>query len=304
MTGKRPLRTRFAPTPSGYLHIGNAVNLMLCWALARIFNGEILLRIDDMDRDRYRPEYLEDIFRSLEYLGLDYELGPGTIKEFEQDWSQEQRLSLYQSSFEEAKRKGICFPCYCSRKELRSLYPDGMHKRPCLGLANLKNPATRIEWTADSEFSWKELSSQIQMPQKAEKGGDYVIWQINQRPAYQLCSLSDDIHFGINLIVRGEDLLDSSMIQLHLAEKMGYSDFSQNIFWHHPLIGENSGRKLSKSQLHQDNPWSLHHFREAGFDRQKVFKLCSDLLGWNFDSKESLLECVIEKGISERLNNL
>ena len=89
------MKTRIAPTPSGFLHVGNAVSFLITYCLAKSENGKLLLRIDDLDRERYRKEYLEDIFYALDWLGIQYDEGPSSVADFDKYWSQHQRLSLY-----------------------------------------------------------------------------------------------------------------------------------------------------------------------------------------------------------------
>ena len=99
------IRTRLAPTPSGLLHPGNGVSFLVTWALARAAGGWILLRVDDLDGDRYRPEYLEDIFRTIDWLGIDYDAGPKNIADFEQHWSQHLRIPQYNDYLHQLREK-------------------------------------------------------------------------------------------------------------------------------------------------------------------------------------------------------
>ena len=242
-------KTRIAPTPSGYLHQGNLFSFALTWLMARKEGLPILLRIDDMDRDRYRRQYVEDIFRSLEALGIDYDEGPESINDFEKNWSQEKRLPLYNSALKQLQEANQLFACTCSRKEILAQSPANIYPGSCLNKKlNLdgeqrawrwKNHLNTIQVSAWEQKDFqRKLAPEMQYPVLKSKAGF---------PAYQLSSVIDDLHFGISHIVRGEDLRNSSLLQLALAENVVFSDFKSIRFHHHPLKML-AGEKLSKSQ--------------------------------------------------------
>jgi len=110
-------RTRIAPTPSGFLHLENLYSFVNTWLLSQEGNLEIVLRIDDMDQGRLRMEYLDDIFRSLESLGVDYQIGPSGPSDFIENWSQRKRLNHYQLLISRLKQDEFSYPCNCNRKE-------------------------------------------------------------------------------------------------------------------------------------------------------------------------------------------
>ena len=112
------MKSRFAPTPSGYLHIGNGFNFVLTWLHARTRGGNILLRIDDLDKGRVRPEYVEDVFRTLDWLGLDWDEGPFGPSDLERKWSQHLRLDRYRSAIDELAFREIAFACALSRVQI------------------------------------------------------------------------------------------------------------------------------------------------------------------------------------------
>ena len=122
------MKVRIAPTPSGFIHAGNAVNFILNAALAKSQpDGRILLRIDDIDADRKRPEYVEDIFRVLDWLGIEWDEGPQSPDDFEQHWSQHRRIGLYEDFLQKLAARQLVFPCQKSRKELAAqgpIYPE------------------------------------------------------------------------------------------------------------------------------------------------------------------------------------
>jgi len=242
------LRTRIAPTPSGFLHIGNAYSFLLTWLVARAADGELVLRIDDMDSERIRPEYIQDIFESLNWLGITYDIGPRSPDEFESQYSQRHRLPLYESALGVLIEKHFVFACECSRSRLSRAgaksYPDFCREKnipidqPHVAL-RLTVPLNTCVFVMDAgkeiEF---DLSAQI---------GSFIVRRRDGKPAYHLTSVIDDLHFGINTIVRGEDLFESTAAQLYLSDKLGIGSFAQSTFLHHALISNEQGQKLSKS---------------------------------------------------------
>ncbi len=242
-------KTRIAPTPSGYLHQGNLFSFTLTWLMARKAGLQILLRIDDMDRARYRSQYVEDIFRSLEALGIDYDEGPQSINDFEKNWSQEKRLPLYNSALKQLQEANQLFACTCSRKDILAHSPANIYPGTCLHKKlNLEGEQRAWRWKNHLETihirAWEQKDYQQKLPPEMHYP---VLKSKAGYPAYQLSSVIDDLHFGISYIVRGEDLRNSSLLQLAIAENAFFSDFKSIRFHHHPLKML-AGEKLSKSQ--------------------------------------------------------
>src|SRR5687768_9291602 len=121
-------KTRIAPTPSGYLHLGNALSMLVTAEFAKRYGCSILLRIDDIDQQRIRKEYIEDIFDTLKFLGIKWEEGPQTYEDYTNNFSQIKRLDIYNSALEQLKNSGRVFACTCSRSDLR----DGIYPGTCL----------------------------------------------------------------------------------------------------------------------------------------------------------------------------
>lgn len=245
-----PQKTRIAPTPSGFLHRGNLFAFALNWLMARKEGLSILLRIDDLDRQRYRPEYLEDIFRSLDALGLDYDEGPHSIDDFEKNWSQKNREDLYLDALQNLEEREALFACNCSRKDILARTADGFYDGHCL--------ERNFKWQESENLSlrWKESSGEIVLKgwQQAQRSDELstalaypILYSKDGHVAYQLSSLVDDLHFGISHILRGEDLFDSSICQALIAESLDLKAFQAIKFHHHPLLMDGS-KKLSKSQ--------------------------------------------------------
>lgn len=238
------MKSRIAPTPSGFLHIGNIVNFYIIWRLVRLHKGELILRIDDCDSSRTRPEFIEDIFFTLDWLGIDFDQGPSGPEDFQKNFSQSLRfnrchevLSLLENTF----------VCECTRSQLPKggSYPGTCrHKR-----------LTYVPGHNSIRLLADELPT-----------GDFVIWRRDNLPAYQLVSVVEDVDMQITHIVRGEDLSASTEMQKHLAQMAGFSFFAKIKFIHHPLLLDKQGNKLSKSQ----KPYAVKSMRESGFNKQQI----------------------------------
>lgn len=240
----RPRRTRIAPTPSGYLHEGNAANFLLTAWLARAADAVVVLRIDDYDVTRMRPEYLTNIFEVIDWLGISIDEGPSTPDEFHSGWSSRLRREEY---FAAAMSLGrFSFACDCSRADIARKSPDGRYPGTCRDAG--KELAT-------DRSSLRLAAADIAL-------GDFIIWRRDGLPAYQLASVVDDVELRITDIVRGEDLRDSSQAQLFLARRLAAASagtgepaaastaaglFADAQIIHHGLITTGEGQKLSKS---------------------------------------------------------
>ncbi|MBC6606917.1 hypothetical protein H8B13_08815 [Hymenobacter sp. BT188] len=246
-----PVRGRLAPTPSGYLHLGNAVNFVLTWLLVRRAGGSLHLRIDDLDRARLRPAYLENIFQTIRWLGLDYDTGPRDSEEFEQAYSQLHHLAEYQAMLDNLRSKpGLIYACTCSRtSNLPPSSLDGEHGcRSCQATFATAGGAWRVRVPATPIAVVDAWRGPLQVDLAATMG-DFVVRKKDGLPAYQVASLVDDLCLGTTLIVRGEDLLPSTAAQLFLASQLSTTvGFAHAQFIHHSLLSGAGGQKLSKSQ--------------------------------------------------------
>ena len=124
------ITSRIAPTPSGFLHAGNVYNFLLTYLFTRAFDGILYLRIDDYDLPRYRRQYVENIFRVLDMLGIDFDGGPGGVGEFETKFSSKFRLGAYQNALKTLEQKGVCYACECSHS-MKSSFKNGIYTRVC-----------------------------------------------------------------------------------------------------------------------------------------------------------------------------
>ncbi|MDZ7877442.1 MAG: glutamate--tRNA ligase family protein [Saprospiraceae bacterium] len=330
---KTLLKTRIAPTPSGFLHIGNGASFVATWALARACGGTVLLRIDDLDAERMRLEYVEDIFRTLDWLGLDWDEGAFSVEDFSKNWSQHLRLEAYQKALKELQQTGDLYACTCSRKDIRvastnGLYPNTCRNKRVLTAENTANYQQTTAWRILVEeekmvhfkmlkfererlgnlknfpnvalnthlpplsiltnFDKKNAISDIFSVNLSQQMGDFIVKQKKGLPAYQLASLVDDGLFNINFIVRGQDLLHSTAAQIFLAERLNYTPFLRTTFWHHPLLTDAQGVKLSKSE----GSTSLLDFRKWNDSAAIVVKQAAAWLGLVDFEGETALELV------------
>lgn len=240
-------KARLAPTPSGYLHRGNAANFLLNARLAGP-GGRLHLRIDDLDRGRFRREYLEDIFRVIDLLGITVTDGPADAEDFESRWTQIRRLPEYYNALNRLQTSDRLFACACSRRELY----DGHHAYGCLeGKISLEEEG--VAWRINSRGL-----PPVVIPDLVRKKPflididatmrDFAVQRKDGTPAYQLACTVDDLLYGINTVGRGQDLLPSTAAQALLSDLLGYPPLFKRItFVHHPLLKAADGAKLSKS---------------------------------------------------------
>ncbi len=244
------LRTRIAPTPSGYLHVGNAWSFVLTWLAARRHQGWIALRIDDLDLGRCRDEYLEDIFASLAWLGLDWDQGPRSAGEFRASFSQHRRSERYLAALADSDRRQHFYACGCSRTDIKRAAGNraGWYPGTCRSLGLPPGPERTLRYRVPEgeRVTARDASGGALALRPDRDLGDFVVRQKNGAAAYQLASVCDDEDARINFVVRGLDLMPSTGAQLSLARALGFSNFPQARFWHHALVRGETG-KLSKS---------------------------------------------------------
>lgn len=233
-------KTRIAPTPSGYLHPGNIASFLLTQALAQRYGAKILLRIDDGDAQRYRPSYAQHIFDTLWQLNVAHDEGPESVSDLETTWSQRRRMHLYEAALQTLISNQKLFACTCSRTTTGC---DCADKRLPLDTAGA---ALRLHTTA-APASVRTLNEPALVKSLPPGMENFMVRRRDGLPAYQLCSVVDDLHFGVDLVVRGEDLWPSTLAQLQLSEAMGEERFAKICFVHHPLLLSTQGEKLSKS---------------------------------------------------------
>lgn len=233
-------KTRIAPTPSGYLHPGNAASFLLTQLLAQKFGAKILLRIDDGDAQRYRSLYAQHIFDSLAQLNIEYNEGPRNVADLEKVWSQRYRLPLYEAALEKLINNNQVFACICSRTVVVCDCEEKHLPFETTG------SALRLR-TTEASLQVRTLNEKLITASLPPAMKNFIVRKRDGLPAYQLCSVVDDLYFGVDLVVRGEDLWDSTLAQLQLAHALGDDRFAKICFVHHPLLLDERGEKLSKS---------------------------------------------------------
>jgi glutamyl-tRNA synthetase len=283
---------RWAPTPSGPLHVGNVFSFLLTALLARRAGAELLLRIDDLDATRARPEHVEDIFRVLERLGLAWTRGPRDAAEFRARHSQADRQSDYRAAFEKARAENPArfYVCECSRSEIqRASAGDGRYPGTCIDKDLEWRPGRvwRCRVPEGTQVAWSdEIAGECRVD-LAREMGDFVIFRKEELFSYQWVSLVEDLREGVTDVVRGSDLRASTAAQLFLGEG---TTFAKTRFWHHPLIKQGE-KKLSKSE----GAASAAPRLAAPGGREKILGAFAAWIGWGpsarFVSFEDLVRC-------------
>lgn len=256
------MRTRFAPSPTGYLHLGHVVNAIYVWGLARSLNGEVLLRIEDHDRLRCRPEYESAILDDLEWLGFEPDAAPPV--------RQRERGPLYEAALRDLRATHQVYACDCSRKRIAGERYDGR----CRGRRLLDTPGTGLRVCMDrgvEEFDDLLLGRVSQSP--ADQCGDLLIRDRDGHWTYQFAVAVDDMLQEITHVIRGDDLLASTGRQLRLRRMLGRSD--PPTFFHHRLIFKQNGEKLSKSA--RDS--GVRELRAAGLTAAEIIGRAAAAVG-------------------------
>lgn len=257
----RPMRTRFAPSVTGHLHLGHAVNAVCTWGIAEALGAEVILRLEDHDRGRFRPEFERSILEDLEWLGLRSSL-PISRQRDHQD-----RYGTVAQRLDDA---GLTFHCDCTRRMLAGSqgaqegetvrYPGTCRGR---GLPKAEGRVLRVRVDPGTErFDDLRLGAITQDP--AAQCGDFVLRDGVGQWTYQHCVVADDIAEGITLVIRGEDLLESTGRQLRLMRLLGHP--APPRYLHHPLVVDANGRKLSKKEFAK----SLGDLRREGWTPERV----------------------------------
>lgn len=252
-------RTRFAPSPNGPLHLGHAYAAVVAHDLARSRGGTFALRIEDIDGDRSRPEFVETVLADLAWLGLAWDDAPVF---------QSRRLARYAAAGERLKAMGLLYPCRCTRAEIAAaatrmgpdgpVYPGTCRKHP----VDPQGAAWRLDMTAAAALAGAlEWTDEIAGPQRAtpEIFGDVVLLRKDLPASYHLAATLDDAADGITLVTRGMDLFAASHVHRLLQALL---DLPVPTWHHHDLLVEGDGRKLAKRR---GSP-SLSDRRQAGED--------------------------------------
>jgi len=269
------VRVRLAPTPSGALHAGNAYSFLLAWLWARHQGGSVVLRIEDVDTTRARPDWIEAVFRDLEWLGLDWDEGPAGPDDVTSSYRQSSpdRQARYAALWTRWANEGLLYPCRCTRADLRTDAPQverigddlppgvpysGRCRQRTISDASsvdawrLRLPSRSSEFT-DGWMGARRLDDMSAL-------GDPVLRRGDGCTAYHLAVCVDDFDQGITHVVRGRDLLGFAHLHLHLHEL--FANSCPPVFLHHGLLGDEQGARLAK----RIGSGSLTDLRRSGFD--------------------------------------
>jgi glutamyl/glutaminyl-tRNA synthetase len=265
------IKTRLAPTPSGFLHIGNVLSFVITAALAQKNGAKILLRIDDLDQARVNKQYVQDIFDTLNFLEIPWHEGPVNVQEFEDSWSQMRRMNMYDQAIRKLCDKGFVFACTCSRQQIQTLQPCTCFDKQIA--LDTENTSWRLI-TSNKEWQIKNYNDFAIHTVLPNEMSNFIIRRKDGLPSYQLASVIDDLYYGVDLVVRGEDLWPSTIAQHELASALGEDRFKDITFYHHSLINEASGSKLSKSA----GSTAVRYLRENGKKPSDVYTLIASML--------------------------
>jgi glutamyl/glutaminyl-tRNA synthetase len=239
------MRTRYAPSPTGHLHLGHVANAIYVWGLARRHGGRVLLRMEDHDRIRCRPEYEASILEDLAWLGFEPDEGLHPL------CRQSDRDHVYRAALERLRRTHHVYACDCSRKRIAAEHYDGF----CRTRGLEEGPGRGVR---------------VQM----EDGGDLLLRDRDGNWTYHFAVTVDDIEQRITHIIRGADLQASTERQLRLRRMLG--DTNVPTYVHHPLILKPNGEKLSKSA----GDTGVRELRRAGVNATEVIDRAAKAVGW------------------------
>jgi glutamyl-tRNA synthetase len=284
-------RGRFAPSPTGRLHLGNARSALLGWLQARTAGGQFLLRVEDLDRARCRPQYVDDLMRDLEWLGLTWDEPP---------LFQSERDDVYREALMRLEQRGLVYPCFCTRAEIAraASAPHGLSEE------GPRYPGTCARLTAE-ESSERSRTRTPAYRFRAQPGevrfvdglqgpysqdveavvGDFVVRRNDGVASYQLAVVVDDAATSITHVLRGDDLLSSTPRQLQLYAALG---LTAPEFFHVPLVLGEDGKRLAK----REGAFALAELRERGLPPERVLGLLAAWSGLGDGSPVTLEELV------------
>lgn len=280
-------RGRYAPSPTGFLHLGNARTALAAWLHARAQGGEFVLRIEDLDSQRSKQEFVKANIEELRWLGLDWDEGPDVGGRY-QPYIQSQRHTFYQEALGILQKRQQLFECYLSRKDLQEIASAPHEAVP---VYSNKERKLNEELKNQKKLEQKIPSLRFRVPDKTvlfhdslagpqtfstlHDVGDFVIKRADGEWAYQLAVVVDDLAMKISEVVRGDDLLGATAAQLLLYEALGATPPT---FTHIPLLLDETGQRMSKRK----GSLTLSALREQGVKPQRIIGLLAYLLGfWN-----------------------
>ncbi len=269
-------RGRIAPTPTGFMHRGHAKTFLTAQRRAREREGRLILRIEDLDRDRCKTEFVDALIEDLGWAGLRWNEGPD-IGGPSGEYAQSKRTAVFIKMWRALRSQGAIFSCDCSRKDVLSavqaphneggelIYPGTCWNRSTAFGSETK--ALKSNWRMrvpnGEAVNFMDENLGIQRFVAGVDFGDFLVWRKDGIPSYELAVVADDIAMGITEVVRGEDLLLSTARQILIYRALGATPPA---FYHCPLVCDESGNRLAK----RDNAQSLRELRTSGVDPAKL----------------------------------
>jgi glutamyl-tRNA synthetase/glutamyl-Q tRNA(Asp) synthetase len=253
--------TRFAPAPTGYLHLGHAVNAILVWEAARRAGGRVLLRIEDHDRQRCRPEYERAILEDLAWLGFRADEAP--VRQSDRD-------PLYRVAVARLVDQGLVYGCACTRSDIAAASEHAAERRYPGTCRHRGIPLEDgVGWRLRVEPGEEHFVDRLAGPQRQDPSlqcGDLLLRDRLGNWTYQFAVTVDDAEQGVTDVIRGMDLIASTARQIRLARLLGREQ--PPVFWHHPLVMKSATEKLSKS----DGATGVRALRAAGWTAERVLE--------------------------------
>lgn len=297
MADEKPVRVRFAPSPTGKLHVGGARTAIDNWAFARSHNGTFVLRIEDTDPERSTEENVQVILNAMKWLGLTWDEGPEVGGEYG-PYYQTQRFDTYRDALERLKERGAVYPCFCTKEELdkkRALAEEteggyAGYDRTCRDM-NPEEAQARID--AGEPHVWRlkvpldhgpiEFNDAVygEMSFPADVMDDMIVVRSDGTPTYNFAVVCDDANMKISHVIRGDDHLSNTPRQILIYEALGYD---VPVFAHLSMILGPDGKKLSK----RHGAASVEEFADRGFLPDTMVNFLA-LLGWSLDGETTLI---------------
>jgi glutamyl-tRNA synthetase len=267
-------RGRIAPSPTGYLHLGHARTFWIAQERARAAGGTLVLRNEDLDAARCKPEFVSAMLEDLRWFGFQWEEGPDLGGPFA-PYSQSQRLAFYQSTFDRLRAAKLVYPCTCSRQEVQRsasaphaadeepIYPGTCRNKELSDIARDTKVTWRFRVPDGETIHFEDSGCGSQSFTTGRDFGDFIVWRHDGIPSYQLAVVADDAEMRISEVVRGADLLLSAARQILLYRALGWS-IPQ--FHHCPLMFDETGKRLAK----RHDSLSLRSLRAQGRTPEQI----------------------------------
>ena len=294
MTDSRPVRVRFAPSPTGMLHIGGARTALFNWALARRHGGVFILRVEDTDTERNTEASMQSILDSMRWLGLDWDEGPDCGGDFG-PYFQSVRMDHYQAAIDRGVAEGWLYRCFLSPEEAQTMREGHLQAKRAGRWVNPSCELSEVEARARAEEG-QSFVLRFRVPQdrevkvadavrgevvfRTEEIEDWVAVRASGMPTYNFCCAIDDAHMQISHVIRGEEHLINTPKQIMVAEALG---IAVPVFAHVPLIMGADGKKLSK----RTGDTALGDYIDKGYPADALFNFLA-LLGFSIDDKTTV----------------